>query len=57
MSNLISKKDKNEPLCIIHCRKNITKTLLFKESTWNVVLIAAEIRGDELCHQGIYYLI
>lgn len=33
-----------------------SKILLLKESTCNVVLKAVEIRGDELCHKGIYYL-
>ena len=37
--------------------KTPSKILLFKEPTWNAVLKAAEIRGDELCHKGIYYLI
>ena len=34
-----------------------SKILLFKESTWNVLLKAAEMRGDELWHKSIYYLI
>ena len=59
MSNLISKKDKNRSSCITHCRKKISsKILLSKELTvLTVVLKAAEIWGDELCHKDIYYLI
>ena len=57
MSNLISKKDKIGFSCIIHSQKSISsKILLFKESTWNVVL-NTEIRGDKVCHKGIHYLV
>ena len=54
MSDLCSKKDKNGVFCIIHIRKNITtKISPFNDTTWNVALRAAEIRGHELYCKGM----
>ena len=53
MSELVSKIDENRLSCIIHCRKNISSKINeFSEWTWNKVLNAAEIRGDELSCKG-----
>ena len=49
MNNLVSKKDQQGQCCIAHCRHGIaTKIHCFIESTWEVVLKAVDIRGDDL---------
>ena len=54
MNNLVSKKDQQGQCCIIHCRLDIaTKIHCFMESTWEVVLKAADIREDELLCKGV----
>ena len=54
MNNLVSKKDQQGQCCIIHCRHGTaTKIHCFTESTWDVVLKAADIRGDELSCKGV----
>ena len=54
MNNLVSKKDQQGQCCIIHCRHGTaTKIHCFTESTWDVVLKAADIRGDELLYKVV----
>lgn len=58
MNNLVSKKDQQGQCCIIHCRHDIaTKIYCFTESTWGVVLKAADIRGDGLLCKGVLFYV
>ena len=55
MNNLVSKKDQQGQCCIIHgIRHGIaTEIHCFTESTWEVVLKAADIRGDKFSCLGV----
>ena len=54
MNNLVSKKDQQGQCCIIHCRHGIaTKIHCLTESTWEVVLKATDICGDEVLCKGV----
>ena len=55
MNNLVSKKDQQGQCCIIHWRHGIATKIHYclTESTREVVLKAADIRGDEVLCKGV----